>query len=146
MAMYCYIVPLRSRTTSYRDFQNKLGRVVCNVTTCQQHTVDRLCYLHWLPIRSRIMFRVAILCYNAYQLNQLNYLHATLEPYVPYHGIRSVEMNLLTIPRLCTKRVACRFSSAMSTVWNRPPLAIHNSSTAELIVHARHEWPINRLN
>ena len=46
--------------------QNKLARVVCNVTTRQQHTIDLLRNLHWLPIRSRIMFKVASLCYKAY--------------------------------------------------------------------------------
>ena len=50
--------------------QNKLARVVCNLTTHQQHIIDLLRSLHWLPIRSRITFKVATLYYNAYRFNQ----------------------------------------------------------------------------
>ena len=44
--------------------QNKFARVVCNVTARQQHSVDLICNLHWLPSRSRIMFKVATLCFK----------------------------------------------------------------------------------
>ena len=96
--------------------QNKLARIVCNVTTCQQHTVDLLCNLHWLPITSHNMFKIATLCYKAYQVNQPSYMHATLEPYVPHRGPSSAEMDLLTVPRLCTKIAARHFSSVAPTV------------------------------
>ena len=89
--------------------QNKLARVVCNVTTRQQHTIDVLHNLHWLLIRSHITFKVATLCYKAYWLHQPNYLLDTLEPYMPCHGLRSAEMDLLTVPRSRTKTAARRF-------------------------------------
>ena len=110
--------------------QNKLARVVCNVTTRQQHTIDLLLdRLHWLPIRSRITFKVATLCYKAYLLHQPSYLLDTLEPYLPCHGLRSAEMDLLTVPRSRTKTAAHRFSSAAPTVWNELPLSIRNSDS-----------------
>ena len=68
IATHCYTV------------QNNFARDVCHVTTRQQYTVDLLCNLHWLPIRSRITLKVATLCYKTYQLNQPTYLHVTLEP------------------------------------------------------------------
>ena len=43
--------------------QNKLARVICNETTRQQHIIDLLRNLHWLPIRCRITFKVATLYY-----------------------------------------------------------------------------------
>ena len=36
--------------------QNKLDLIVCNITTRQQHIVDLLRNLHWLPMRSCITF------------------------------------------------------------------------------------------
>ena len=50
--------------------QNKLSWVVCNVTTRQQYTIDLLRNLHWLPISSRITFKVAAVCYKAYRLHR----------------------------------------------------------------------------
>ena len=38
--------------------QNKLARVVMNVGLRDQHTVDLLRELHWLPVRSRIIFQI----------------------------------------------------------------------------------------
>ena len=95
--------------------QNKLARVVCSVVTRQQHIVDLIRNLHWLPIRSRITFKFATLCYKAYRLNQPNYLLATLESYVPRRELRSAEMDLLTVPRAPTKTAIRRFSSAEPT-------------------------------
>ena len=48
----------------------------------------------------------------------------------PRHGLRSAEMDLLTVPRSLTKAAAARrFSSAAPTVWNGLPLAIRNSGS-----------------
>ena len=102
--------------------QNKLDRVVCNVTTRQQHTIELLLKLHWLPIRNRIKFKVATWCYKAYRLHQPRYLLDSLESYVPCPGLRSDDMDLLTVPRSRTKTVTRRFSSAAPTVWNGLPL------------------------
>ena len=41
--------------------QNKLARTVLNVGIRDHHTGDLLRELHWLPIRSRIVFKVAML-------------------------------------------------------------------------------------
>ena len=107
--------------------QNKLARIVSNVTTLQQHTVVLLPNLHWLPIRSRITFKVATSCYNAYRISQPIYLLDTLEQYVSCRGQRSAEMDLLTVPTPRTKTAERRFSSAAPTVWNGLPLVIRNS-------------------
>ena len=122
------MVPLRSWLTSYR-VQNKLARVISNVTTCQRHTMDLLCNIHWLLTRSHIMFKVATLCYKAYQLIQRSDLHATLAPHVPHHRLRSAVMDLLTVHQSCTKTVTRHFSSVARTVWNGLPLVIHNSDS-----------------
>ena len=109
--------------------QNKLARVVCNVTTRHQHIIDLLRNLHWLPIRSGITFKVATSCYKAYRLYQPSYLLDTLEPYVPCRGLRSAEIDLLIVPRWRIKTAARRFSSAAQTVWNGLPLSIHNTDS-----------------
>ena len=47
--------------------QNKFARVVCKVTTRQQNTIGLLRNLHWLPIKSRITFKVTILVLQSIQ-------------------------------------------------------------------------------
>ena len=86
-----------------------------------------LCNLHWLPIRSRIMFKVAILYFKAYRCNQLSNLLVTLEPYVPCRGLKSAEMDLLTVSRSHTKILTCCFSSVTPTICNGFLLPIYNS-------------------
>ena len=58
--------------------QNKLARVVNNFGTQCHHVVDLLRDLHWLSVRSRIIFNVASLCYTTLRLEQPSYLHETL--------------------------------------------------------------------
>ena len=117
--MHCYTVPLRSRSTKYRESRTKLARIIHNITTHQQHTINLLHNQHWLPIRSRIMFKVATFCYKVYRLNQSNYFLDTLEPYLPCCGDGLADRSHI-------ETAARRFSSTVSTVWKRLPLAIPN--------------------
>ena len=50
---YCNAL-LQDATDKLQIVQNKRARVICNVTTRQQHTIDLLRNLYWLPIGSRI--------------------------------------------------------------------------------------------
>ena len=109
--------------------QNKLARVVCNVTSRQQLIIDLLRNLQLLLIRSRITFKVATLCNKAYQLHQPSYLLDTQEPYVPCRGLRSAEIDLLAVPRSRNKTASRHFSSAAPTVWNGLPLSIRNTDS-----------------
>ena len=54
--------------------QNKLARTVLNVCIHDHHTGDLLRELHWLPIRSRIVFKVATLCRRALSDGKPTYL------------------------------------------------------------------------
>ena len=76
-----------------------------------------------------ITFKVTTLCYKAYWVNKPSYLHATLKPYMSCHGLRSAEMDSLTVPSSHTKTAVRRFCSAASTVWNELPLVICNSDS-----------------
>ena len=121
------MVSQRSRSTSYIWFKTNL--LESCVTTRQQHTIDLLRNLHRLLIRSRITFKVATFCYKVYRLHQPRYLLDTLEPYVPRRGLRSAEVDLLTLPRSRTKTAVRRFSFAAPTVWNGLPLSIRNTDS-----------------
>jgi len=57
-----------------QKIQNRAARIVCDVTRRQQHSADLLRQLHWLPMRSRVDFKLAVLCYKAYSFSS----HPTL--------------------------------------------------------------------
>ena len=76
--------------------QNKLARVVMNVGLRHHHTVDLLRELHWLPVRSRIIFKISTLCHRVLQDSQPTYLAAKVDLYRPTRTLRSSDQDLLT--------------------------------------------------
>ena len=58
--------------------------------------------LHWLPIRRRIEFKTATLCFKAVKVGTPPYLKNMLQSYEPVRSLRSSNMDLLTVPRTAT--------------------------------------------
>ena len=98
--------------------QNKLARVVMNVGLRDHHTVDLLRELHWLPVRSRIIFKIAMLCHHVLQDSQPTYLAIKVDLYRPTRTLRSSDQDLLTEPASRSKTGARRFSCSAPKVWN----------------------------
>ena len=96
--------------------QNRLARTVCNYSVCDHHVIDVLRELHWLSVRSRITFKVAMLCFKAHQLSEPAYLKSLIHPYVPARTFRSSDQGLLKLPASKTKMASCQFSSAAPSV------------------------------
>jgi len=55
--------------------QNRAARIVCGVGRRQRPSNDLLVELHWLPVRSRIEYKMAVLCYKAYNKNSRRTYH-----------------------------------------------------------------------
>ena len=82
---------------------------------------DVLYSLHWLPVRRRIEFKTATLCFKAVRLGNPPYLKNMLKPYEPLRSLRSSTMDLLTVPRTDTSFGLRRFSVAAPRIWNGLP-------------------------
>ena len=93
--------------------QNKLARVT-NTGLPDYHSVDLLCELHWLPIRSRIL---------------PTYLASKLIPYRPTRSLRSSNQYLLQEPPCRTKTGARRFSCSAPRVPNSMPRTLRDVQT-----------------
>ena len=78
--------------------------------------------LHWLPIKSRIKFKLLSLAYQClYQLAP-TYLTELLEQYKPERSLRSSKRLMFTVPKTSTKSYGERsFSHAASVLWNGLP-------------------------
>ena len=74
--------------------------------------------LHWLPVRSRIDFKIAVLTYKLLSTGQPSCLACKITPCVSGRRLRSSESGTLTVPRIKTAIGSRAFRSAAPSVWN----------------------------
>ena len=89
--------------------------------------------LHWLPVESRIIFKILLLVYKS--LNNLApaNINSLLKNYKPSRNLRSVDQGLLTVPRSNQWTYGNRtFSVAAPKLWNALCLDIRNSGSITL--------------
>ena len=56
--------------------------------------------LHWLPVKARIQYKIACLCFQCiYQNSMPPFISDLLHPYCPSRTLRSLDTSLLTVPR-----------------------------------------------
>ena len=55
--------------------------------------------LYWLPVNKRSNFKIATLTYQSLAFGQPTYLSSVLTPHQPQRSLRSVNQNLLSVPR-----------------------------------------------
>ena len=88
-----------STTTS--RVQNCLARAVGLLQDYTNSAASLLSQLHWLPIIKRIKFKIATLAYHSVAFCQRTILSVVLTPHQPQRPLRSLNQNLLSVPR-CT--------------------------------------------
>ena len=90
-------------------------------------------HLHWLPVRARISYQTACLCFTAINSSTPAYLSDLLHLYSPFRSLRSsADTRLLKIPLCeCKKKGDRAFSYFGPSVWNSLPLHIRNATTID---------------
>ena len=111
--------------------QNAAARLIKRRSK-RSHITPVLKELHWLPIRSRIMFKILLLIFKA--LNGLApvYLRNMLHRYTPAQTLRSNELlsGTLVVPRFKKLKHGGRaFSSVAPALWNSIPRNIRTAET-----------------
>ena len=61
------------------------------------HILPVLHKLHWLPVYSRIEFKIATLTFKVLKFQQPAYIHDLIAPYIPPQSLRSSNKNLLIV-------------------------------------------------
>ena len=86
--------------------------------------------LHWLPIQSRIHYKILLFAYQCfYQFGPL-YLVELLTKYKPERTLRSSKKSLFYVPQTMTRSYGERsFSFAAPVLWNNLPEHIRNIET-----------------
>ena len=111
--------------------QNSAARLVTR-TKRHEHISSELKDLHWLPIKSRIKFKVLLLAFMCYYTMAPSYLCDVLKHYVPNRALRSGKKNLFVVPRVKTKYYGNRsFSYAAPELWNKLPSTLRATDSVD---------------
>ncbi len=109
--------------------QNSLARVVTRSPKKYTSCSKLLKQLHWLPIKSRIHFKVSLLVYKALKhSNPISLLNHLSIREVSHH-LRSTEGPVLNTGRLCRSFGNRSFSCFGPKVWNALPAEVRNCTT-----------------
>ena len=83
--------------------------------------------LHWLPIHSRILFKILLLAYECFYDFAPPYLIELLTLCKPSRNLRSNKKKLFVIPPVMTRSYGERsFAHTASTLWNNLPEHLKN--------------------
>ena len=86
------------------------------------HITPVLSDLHWLPVRHRIGFKIAMVTFRVLQFQQPSYLASLIPKNVPARALRSSSALSICVPPCETTIATSRsFSSVASNIWNSLP-------------------------
>ena len=109
--------------------QNAAARLIYGLNKFD-HVTDILKALHWLPIRYRIQYKIALITFKALRGDGPTYLVELLNPLGKHSRLRSSNKNLLKVPKSNLKYGGDRsFSVAAPRIWNSLPNEIKTYST-----------------
>ena len=129
-----YGIPLLSGSSSKSSktlqfVQNAAARVLTR-TKIRDHISPVLASQHWLPVKSRIEFKILLLTFKALNSMAPLYLKELIVPYQPTRVLRSQNSGLLVIPKVSKSRVGTRaFSYQAPLLWNHLPLLVREADT-----------------
>ena len=96
------------------------------------HISEPLMSLHWLRIKYRIIFKIALLTYKCLHNTAPDYLKKHIITKHTTYNSRSSNKNFLLVPRVKTHFGERSFSYASPHIWNSIPIKIRNSETQNI--------------
>jgi len=108
--------------------QNSLARVVTN-TRRRDHITPVLADLHWLPVRYRIVYKIALITFKALTTQQPQYLTELIRHYEALRQLRSRGVNILQTSPTVLNFSKHAFCHASPLVWNNLPQSVISDLT-----------------
>ena len=108
--------------------QNCLACVVCKASRFSR-SKPLLNFLHWLPVKYRIRFKLCTISFKAFLFHQPTYLFNYLVSLQKSRLLRSSNTNMLAVPRFQTKWGTRAFADAAPSTWNSLPVNLQTAST-----------------
>ena len=112
--------------------QNAAARVLTK-TRMREHISPILASLHWLPVASRIDFKILLLIYKSLNGLAPSYLSDCVPRYVPGRPLRSSDADLLEVPTMHYKKYGkAAFCFYGPTAWNKLPLYLRQAPSVDI--------------
>ncbi|KAI5086287.1 hypothetical protein C0J45_1051, partial [Silurus meridionalis] len=112
--------------------QNAAARVLTR-SRKYDHITPVLISLHWLPIKSRIDYKILLLTYKALNGLAPQYLSELLYQYDPPRLLRSKGAGYLLVPQIMKTTAGGRsFSYKAPQLWNSLPTSVRDSDTVSV--------------
>jgi hypothetical protein len=106
--------------------QNALAKIVLQSDSLA-HSQPLLQQLHWLPVHSRVRFKLATITYRALSSNSPHYLASLLHQYQPVRSLRSFNQQY-RVPTPSSIDFGFRsFRCSAPAIWNAIPPEIRSS-------------------
>ena len=110
-------------------FQNQAARLILKCRK-SDHVTPMLLELHWLPVKARILYKIAVLTHKCINKRAPLYVEDLVELYVPSRHLRSHHQCLLRVPKKGSKKLGDRsFVHVAPSVWNSLPRALREISS-----------------
>ena len=106
--------------------QNYAARVVCQKPR-RDNALSLLKELHWLPIKQRIDFKIALTTFKVLTSGQPSYLYDLIKAYNPARSLRSSSQFTLTVPPTKTNLHSRAFEVYAPRLWNSLPVSIREA-------------------
>lgn len=113
-----------------QHIQNTLARIVLQSNSLA-HSETLLQQLHWLPVHSRIQFKLATITYKALSTNSPQYLASLIHYHQPVRSLRSSNQHYLFQTASKINFSSRSFRCSAPVVWNSIPLEIRSSPTID---------------
>ena len=96
-------------------FQNRAAKLVFRKRK-RDHVSPLLLKLHWLPIKDRVTYKIALLCHKCFNKKAPSYLEDLVNVYRPSRLLQSQNQCLLEIPPKGSAKIADRSFAHAATV------------------------------
>lgn len=106
--------------------QNALARVVLPFIKRYDHITPALQRLHWLPIKERIIFKIATLTFKTLHNHQPSYLNQVIIRHNPTRSLRTLHQNQLARPTITSENGRRSFAYAAPFIWNNLPATLRD--------------------
>ena len=129
---YCNSLFMNMNKDLMQKLQNFAAKIILK-KSYRDHVTPCLIELHWLPIKYRIDYKIAILTYKCINNLAPDYLCKLVELYIPQRNLRSSNLYLLVSKVGQFVRLGDRsFSVYAPCVWNSLPLELRRSPSLEI--------------
>ena len=124
---YCNALLAGSPKHLIEKLQNHAARLVFSCSKFD-HVTPLLHSLHWLPVHSRIDYKISSLCFKVLESTAPSYLSDLLHVYTPPRQLRSLsDDRLFCVPHVRTKSYGQRsFAYQGANTWNQLPLSVRH--------------------